>query len=978
MKLIEVQAHGFKSFADRVTLKFDGGIVAIVGPNGSGKSNINDAIRWVLGETSSKALRGDTMSDVIFAGSESQEPMERAEVILTFDNSDRAVNIPHDVFTISRVLNRGKGSNEYYINGELARMKDIKEIAMQSGISKSSLAIISQGTISDVAEATPERRREFFEEAAGTSMYKTRKKEALSKLQKTEESLNVIAAKVQELDKQLTPLKRQASKAEEYIEKSNQLKDVEISLLVHEIDQAQNKNSKIQNENGAGEEVLKQLSDEIKALENEATVVSKERTNVDSEVEKLRSEIEEISEQIVNLKLRDAGTKQQQEWILQGKINVSKEEEISTLKARIEELHARIISFKQLEKDYKEKSQTESSQALKFSENIYEVKNKRSVVYKQRSDVQARISNLKDMKDNGLNFARATKLILDHSHLFKGFKGTVAQLLEVPSQYATAVEVVLANALQNIVVTDDKTAVEAIEFLKKNKGGRTSFIPLASISERSIREDHIRVAKTHPGFVGVLADFINTKPEFDKLKRFLMGHIILANNIDEATKISQLLEKRYMIVTLEGDIIRIGGVITGGQAPQTNNVFQLDENIKKLEDLLPNIEEEITRFETEVQELELQYNKHTSAARELMIEAVKINENVLKDTKEFDELTVRYEALTKEKIQLNENINFVESIEILASQKSAKEALLETTKQHQNAVNARLNLIIDKKTKLDSKYRFESEQFNRVSIEKTRNEAIIQQAARRLSEQYSLTFEVAKEEYYNPEIDYSVSKKIVLQLQQEIKELGNVNLQATEQVKEVQERYDIHKKTEDELTEAVNKINQAIDEMDKMIIAKIKNTVNLVNNEFKYVFNKMFGGGMAEIRFTEPDNLLDSGLDIIAQPPGKSIKNLKLFSGGEKALIAISLLFSILKAKPLPLCILDEVEAALDEANVIRFAEFLHKLKADTQFIVITHRQGTMERVDRLYGATMQNRGITTFLSVALEKAKELVDEERK
>ncbi|MGX9395528.1 AAA family ATPase [Mycoplasma sp. 3341] len=978
MKLIEVQAHGFKSFADRVTLKFDGGIVAIVGPNGSGKSNINDAIRWVLGETSSKALRGDTMSDVIFAGSESQEPMERAEVILTFDNSDRAVNIPHDVFTISRVLNRGKGSNEYYINGELARMKDIKEIAMQSGISKSSLAIISQGTISDVAEATPERRREFFEEAAGTSMYKTRKKEALSKLQKTEESLNVIAAKVQELDKQLTPLKRQASKAEEYIEKSNQLKDVEISLLVHEIDQAQNKNSKIQNENGAGEEVLKQLSDEIKALENEATVVSKERTNVDSEVEKLRSEIEEISEQIVNLKLRDAGTKQQQEWILQGKINVSKEEEISTLKARIEELNARIISFKQLEKDYKEKSQTESSQALKFSENIYEVKNKRSVVYKQRSDVQARISNLKDMKDNGLNFARATKLILDHSHLFKGFKGTVAQLLEVPSQYATAVEVVLANALQNIVVTDDKTAVEAIEFLKKNKGGRTSFIPLASISERSIREDHIRVAKTHPGFVGVLADFINTKPEFDKLKRFLMGHIILANNIDEATKISQLLEKRYMIVTLEGDIIRIGGVITGGQAPQTNNVFQLDENIKKLEDLLPNIEEEITRFETEVQELELQYNKHTSAARELMIEAVKINENVLKDTKEFDELTVRYEALAKEKIQLNENINFVESIEILASQKSAKEALLETTKQHQNAVNARLNLIIDKKTKLDSKYRFESEQFNRVSIEKTRNEAIIQQAARRLSEQYSLTFEVAKEEYYNPEIDYSVSKKIVLQLQQEIKELGNVNLQAIEQVKEVQERYDIHKKTEDELTEAVNKINQAIDEMDKMIIAKIKNTVNLVNNEFKYVFNKMFGGGMAEIRFTEPDNLLDSGLDIIAQPPGKSIKNLKLFSGGEKALIAISLLFSILKAKPLPLCILDEVEAALDEANVIRFAEFLHKLKADTQFIVITHRQGTMERVDRLYGATMQNRGITTFLSVALEKAKELVDEERK
>ncbi|MBN0919539.1 AAA family ATPase [[Mycoplasma] gypis] len=975
MKLIEVQAHGFKSFADKVSLKFDGGIVAIVGPNGSGKSNINDAIRWVLGESSSKALRGDNMEDVIFAGSESQDEMDKAEVILTFDNTDRAVSIPYDVFTISRVLHRGKGSNEYYINGELARMRDIKEIAMQSGISKSSLAIISQGTISDVAEATPERRREFFEEAAGTSMYKSRKAEAVKKLQKAEESLAGISTVVAEVEKQLGPLQRQAAKAKTYLEKTAQLKEVEVSLLVHELTEAKEKISKMQLNVGSSEENLIKLDSDIKELSEKQKIFTDQRIALETEILKLKNEVEKINEEITDLKVREAQTKQQQQWILEGKIQVSHEQKISTIKQRLDELNNQISGFKQLEISFEKQADEESQMTANLNSEIYNLSVQRNQTKDELSKVSARLESFKDMRDNKIHMQKATKIIVENSHLFKGYKGTVAQLLQVPSEYSLATEIVLANTLQNIVVSEPQVAVNAIEFLKKNKGGRTSFIPLSSIQERYIREDHIRVAKTHPGFIGILGDLITTKKEFDVLRKFLLGHIILANNIDQANQLSQLLEKRYMIVTLEGDIIRSGGVITGGQAPQSNNTFGLDEKIRDLESIIPVLQEKITNFDNQLQNLMYKKDNHSSTARELMVEISKLRDKRTQSNQEFDELKIQYESLTNEKIKLEENVDFINSIESLSAQRSQKQAIINTKQDTLREINHNLSSVMEHKSSLDRDYKYYSQQFNSYSVEKTKNESIIEQATKRLSEQYSLLYETAKEEFYNPEIDYSTSKKVVQELQQEIRELGNVNVQAIEDLKEIQERYDTVKATETELSEAKATIEKAIDEMDKIIISRIKNTVNLVNAEFKYVFNKMFGGGMAEIRYTDPENLLESGLDIIAQPPGKSIKNLKLFSGGEKALIAISLLFSILKAKPLPLCILDEVEAALDEANVIRFAEFLHKLKQDTQFIVITHRQGTMERVDTLYGATMQNRGVTTFFAVELAKAKELIDE---
>ncbi|MBU4692093.1 AAA family ATPase [Mycoplasma zalophi] len=977
MKLIEVQAYGFKSFADKVNLKFNGEIVAIVGPNGSGKSNINDAIKWVLGESSSKALRGDSMEDVIFSGSETEKEMDKAEVILTFDNSDREVSIPHDKFTISRVLYRGKGSNEYYINGELARMKDIKEIAMQSGISKSSLAIISQGTISDVAEATPERRREFFEEAAGTNMYKVRKAEAQKKLEKTNEALVNITTLVEELDRQLKPLKRQAEKAQVFIDKNSQLKEVEVALLVHELNEANEIINNLQNEYGDVESVITNLNDNLQTVESQLDLVTQQRRELDKEISDFNLKINSLNEQISNLQVRSIQDKQQREWILSGKIQVSLSEKIESIKERLEELNAIIVSYKQFEIQANMKIQDLSEKNTEIHKQLFEVNKTLSSHYDNRSKLNARLEQFKDIRDNKLTLTKGTKTIVENSSLFKGYKGIVSDLLEVPKEYTLAVETVLASALQNIVVDVPETAVSAVEFLKNNKAGRATFIPLSSIKPRYIREEHLIVAQTQEGFVGVLSDLIQTKKEFDVLRQFLLGNILIANNIDEANKLSKLLEKKYMIVTFDGDIIRVGGIMTGGQSVQQSNTFELDKKIQELEDLIPQVTKKINELTKTRDDLQFQKEQLTTNNRELSVQLSAIKQKQHEAINEFDELKNQYETHTNKKITLEENIDFSQTIETYISERDTTLAILNSKSQKLKEINISIDALIDQKTELNANYRETMAIREKYLVQQTKANSVIEQANKRLSEQYSLLYENAKQLYYNPDIDYSSAKKIVQNLKVEIKELGNVNVDSIEELTQTQQRYDKISESQKELTEAKDIIEKAIDEMDKIIIDRITSTVELVNNEFKFVFNKMFGGGMAEIKYTDPNNLLETGLDIIAQPPGKSVKNLKLFSGGEKALIAISLLFSILKAKPLPLCILDEVEAALDEANVIRFAEFLHKLKQDTQFIVITHRQGTMERVDRLYGATMQNRGVTTFFSVELSKAKELIQDKK-
>lgn len=975
MKLIQVEAHGFKSFADKVTLKFDGGIVAIIGPNGSGKSNINDAIRWVLGETSSKVLRGDTMEDVIFSGSKTEKEMDRAEVILTFDNKDRSCDIPYDVFTISRVLTRGNGSNEYYINGELARQRDIKEIAMQSGISKSSLAIIGQGTISNIAESTPEKRREIFEDAAGTSMYKSKKIEAQRKLEKTQEALEQISILIQEQERQLKPLQRQAEKAKIYKTKAEQLKEVEVALLVHDFMDYSDKLEKLNAEGQDYNLIKEELETKIRVYNEASEQKSKFVLELENNIKKISERLSEISEEITTLEIRNAKEAKHREMLLSGELTISPKEKLAAMKEELNALNTNILGYKTFLETKKKESEQLSQSASIRSTKINDIKRELSFKKEELNKIKSKLDVIEEIKSKKTNLAKGTHNIVENSHLFRGYKALVSELIEVNEKYALAIETILSSAMQHIVVDKPETAVEAINFLKSNNGGRATFIPLTSIKPKFVPEQHIVVAQTQKGFLGIASELVSTEEQYNVLKKFLLGNVLVADNIENANKLSKLLETRYMVVTLDGDIIRVGGVLSGGQASQNVSTLAADEQVKKLQDLIPVINAKISQLSNELFELEKDQNKETSLLTNISLERAKIDNLYRTTLDKFDSLREQYRSASQEEYEAenNKKIDIVAAIQQLmlersdlSAKKSSQEDIYHNLKQElQNLTNQRFqvseelnNLIKDNANKI---------------AEKAKAETIIQNAKQRLSEQYGMLFEVAKQ-FYNPDIDFEVARKTVADLKLDIRELGHVNLDSINQLEELETRYKEVKSQEQEIISAKTTIEDAISEMDKIIIERMTQTVTLVNAEFKHVFAKMFGGGMAEIRYTDPENILETGIDVIAQPPGKSIKNLKLFSGGEKALIAISLLFSILKAKPLPLCILDEVEAALDEANVIRFAEYLHTLKKDTQFIVITHRQGTMERVNKLYGATMQKRGVTTFFAVNLSDAKKTIE----
>lgn len=914
------------------------------------------------------------MEDVIFAGSKTEKEMDRAEVTLTFDNRDHAVSVPHDFFTISRVLHRGKGENEYFINGEPARLRDVKEIAMESGISKSSLAIISQGTISDIAEATPERRREIFEEASGTSMYRYRKIEAKRKLDRTEEALSQISVLVLELEKQLKPLQRQAEKAKVYKEKMEQLKEVEVVLLVHDLMHYSDRLTILEDEardfSLAKEDLQTRLNSYLSALNQKTEIIN----SIESTIQDIQKKLDETNAEISNLEIRSAKEAKQREMVLSGAIKVSNEDKKETLKEVLSELNEKIIAYKKFLKDKADELKAFEDKTIKLSTDINELNRLYHIEVEKLNKVKSKIDVIKDVRDNRTSLAKGTKNIVENAHLFKGYKSLVSQLIEVEPKFAKAIETILANATQHIVVDTPETAVAAINFLKQNNGGRATFIPLSSIQPKLLPEQHIVVAQVQNGFLGVASELVNTAKEYDTLKKFLLGNTLVCDTIDNANKLSKLLEKRYMIVTLDGDVIRAGGVMSGGQATQSISIFGIEDQLKQLEDLLEPLETNIAVLKEQI--LKLEHEKQTQITLSTNFSLEKANyENKLSEAlSEFDDLSIKYQQLTNEELELESKVDFGKSIAALIVERSNLSANYKTQSEILKSSRDQFYDLTFKKNEADVALKELLEENGKKIAEKVRAESIIENAKRRLSEQYGLLFETAKQ-FYKPELDFDVARKLVDNLKQDIRELGHINLEAIEQYEVVQERYTQVKTQEDQIVAAKNTIEEAINEMDKIIVERITQTVELVNGEFKFVFAKMFGGGMAEIRYTDPDNLLDSGIDVIAQPPGKAIKNLKLFSGGEKALIAISLLFAILKAKPLPLCILDEVEAALDEANVIRFAEFLQNLKKETQFIVITHRQGTMERVDKLYGATMQKRGVTTFFGVNLAEAKSLISD---
>ncbi|WBP84140.1 AAA family ATPase [Mycoplasmopsis edwardii] len=981
MKLIKLEAHGFKSFADPVVLRFDGGVAGIVGPNGSGKSNINDAIRWVLGEQSSKELRGDNMEDVIFAGSKTVQPMNKAQVSLTFENKDRLCSIDSDYVVITRALERGKGINDYFINGEKARYKDIKTIAMETGIGKSSLAIISQGTVSDIAQSSDEDRRLIFEEAAGISKYRTRKLEAQRKLESAEQTLKIVDTKISEVEKRLEILKKQAEKAYKYKQISDDLKNVEIGYLAYNIEKNAAIHDKLSEELAGVKETEEAYRKDIDTINEQLQEKSESLKGINKLIQEISAGKNVLELRIKALEENIAQAKARRDVMLEGKGTLDEKSRLQAVISAVNSLEFELTTHKQSFDELYSKETSLSNEIEELEKKVNELNISVNKYKEEERTIKANLNLLKQTKQNKTNLFKGTKTILDNKASFRGFKGIVADLITAPNEYLPALETILKNAAQHIVVDHSDTAVKAINFLKANDGGRATFIPLSSINAKFVRDDYLLVTRNNPGFIGVASELVTVAEEYRVLSQFLLGNVIVVTDIKAANEIATIIEKKYMVVTLEGDIIRVGGVMVGGTQEASENILGIEQKIKENEELIPGLHAMIEKLNSQALEFtELIKTKtrelsQTSVQVRLLNQKIKELENDIEKHK--TDLHVNKSILDGK--QLDGDLENLTSAEAEIAKQKKDLALLDfnllTNIEQKEAVAADREVLSKRLADQSNLLNNLLSSFTKKSEDNIKAKSQLEVDKERLNTYYGLTLENAKENYQLT-MSPDAAAENVRELRIAISELGSVNLESIAEYEEVNERYQNDIQNRDEVIEAKNICLAAIDEMDKKIVTRLTNIVNDVNQEMHKVFSSMFGGGTAKVEFVDPKNILETGISIYAQPPGKTVKNLKLFSGGEKSLIAISLLFAILRARPLPLCILDEVEAALDEANVVRYAEYLQELKHQTQFLVITHRTGTMTRVDALFGATMQKRGVTNFFSVELEEAKKLIDQD--
>ncbi len=983
MYLKKIELHGFKSFADKVNIEFQPGITGIVGPNGCGKSNISDAVRWVLGEQSVKSLRGSNMADVIFAGSQDRKAQNLAEVTLVFDNSDGTLNYDYNEVEITRRLYRQGNEAEYLLNRQQCRLKDITDLLLDTGLGRDSLSIISQGNISNFADSRPEERRAIFEEAAGVSKYKKRKIEAIRKLERTTDNLNRIKDIVYELEKQIIPLKKQKEKAETFLKLQEQLTSIEVNVLVHEISELNTQLEALSLQLKNLNENHSSIDAEILLKESANDEIKKKMFALDNEINALQSQLLEAMSEVSRLETSKIEVDQKRKHALESENSNDIKEKLDNLKAilsdLIEEYNDRVERLKSTEETLENLTQKQKKLSLDIENKHQHINQLNQEITKNKN----RQEILVDLVENKSNYQSGVKAVMELSHDNPDIIGIFGDLLENDPQYDLAVSVALGSALQFIVTKDNLQARLAIKFLKDNKAGRATFLPLADMEPRSLREEHEILCPTLDGYLGVLSDFVSSSKKIDNIILNQLGNIILADNIDHASEISKATYARYKVVTLDGNIVNVGGSLTGGTVNrQQSTILQKREleNVKgklnQLEKTLAHEKNDLLKLENEAKELahDLLQKQMSYAKLEVVVQGKK--EELVVAKGEYESLShqsIEIDGFKNGKIdnqlvlQLNEAIKHRDE---LTEQIKSKRELRMTYVNENDQLETALKVLRKELKDIQN-------QINEKAILSTKQEGTLYNYLSRLSSEYSMTFEYASENYHD-EIDIEFSRSEVATLRNEMTALGHVNIDAIEEYKEVSSRYENMNNQRLDLIQAQDKMVQAIDEMDQIMIDKFSTTFEKINKEFNNVFRELFGGGRAQIKYTDPDNILETGIDIDVQPPGKAVSNITLFSGGEKALIAISCLFAILKVRPVPMCILDEVEAALDMANVERFAKFLREFSKQTQFIVVTHREGTMEECDLLYGATMQQKGVTKLVSVKLEDAIDLSNDHRK
>ena len=980
MYLKKIVAQGFKSFADKTTIELNNGIIGIVGPNGSGKSNVVDAVRWVLGEQSVKSLRGDgNMTDVIFSGSKSRNSSNVASVTLIFDNSDSYLSLPYTEVSIKRRVYKD-GTNEYYLNNEKCRLKDVVNILLDSGIAKESFNIISQGKIEEIIASKPNERRVVFEEAAGVLKYKRRKEESLRKLEKTHSNMQRVNDIIGELEIQVEPLKEQKEKAIEYGMLKDELSNIEIALVANDItninykyqdkkeivEKLNNELIELSNKNRGNDVTIEQNRVEITKLENKIKEKQNELLNVTAEVEKINGQKQIILErkkyQVDDIKLHNNILELKENLLkIDTEIN-SVNNEIKLFNEELGQCNSKLMEEENILKQIKEqKNNIQILLTNKLKENNYN---------------QNKIETLKQNIENNGTLPYSVRNILSNPKL-KGIHNVIGNLIDTNDKYKKAISVSLGSASSTIVADNENSIKEAINYLKNNNIGRATFFPLNIIKSRTI-DSETKLLIDGEKVISTADKLIKYDLKYKNIIENQFGNVIVCNNLDSANELSKKINHKYKIVTLDGELLHVGGAITGGNDSRQNNIisikYEYEQAIKNEEKL----ENEIKDFEVEINNIDEKIK--ISEEKIYLINKEKINiESKISDKKNKNsDLLLRKDSVNHEVKGTNNLLNNSldkEEEEILNSYYN--------TLNKKSDIENELNILSNKKEDLNDQvqqyehllkrensiYNQKSNELKEAEIEVNRMDVKLDNLLNLLNETYNMTYEKATS-LYKLELDSESARSKVGTLKKKLKDLGEVNLAAPSEYEKVSTRYEFLISQREDLVKAENTLLEIIKEMDSVMKNEFINTFNIINKNFTETFKELFKGGTAELKLTDESDLLETGIEIVASPPGKKLTSISLLSGGEKTFTAISLLFAILKSRPVPFCILDEVEAALDEVNVDSFGQYINGLKNKTQFILITHKKKTMEYVDLLYGITMQESGVSKLVSVKLEEIK--------
>lgn len=1177
LKSIEIQ--GFKSFANKILFEFHNGITGIVGPNGSGKSNVADAVRWVLGEQRIKQLRGASMQDVIFAGTETRKPQGFASVAITLDNSDHQLAIAYDEVTVSRRIYRS-GESEYRLNGSICRLKDIQELFYDTGIGKEGYSIIGQGQIDKILSGKPEERRELFDEAAGIVKFKRRKLIAQKKLEEEKQNLVRVNDILSELEKQVGPLKRQSETAREYLQRKEELKQYEVNLFLMESEEIRGQLKEIsgketivtgdleetrqasdqlkeqydvldtklkeletQIENGRTglneadmlrgklEGQINVLKEQIRTEQMNAEHIENRRQTIEQEIQEKRAQITEYETSHKEISDRAQESLKRQEEAEAAKnrmeaelllVDQTMEKEkadviqilneksalsvrgqryetmLEQVQVRRSEVCQKLLKSKSDESVQEEQIKEEQKKLDQINEELdqsllaqeegesealhmeQEVRNLRRMLSEKQQEYHknhTRLESLQNLAERYDGYGNSIRRVMEVRDRIRGIHGVVADLITTKKQYETAIETALGGSIQNIVTDSDQTAKQLIEYLKKNKYGRATFLPLTSMNPKS--GFHQEKALQEPGVLGLASDLVETGSMYQSLIRQLLGKVVVVDQIGHAIALAKKYQHSLRIVTLDGELLSPGGSMTGGAFKNSSNLLGRKREIEELEagcqEILQAVEKiqkdlvlQESLLESKREELEEIKNRKQKAY--LVQNTLQLNIRKLEDR--IREIADSSSDMVLENRQLEEQLR-----EIQASQKqlSAESEALETRnqqlhksietwgqkleqiKQEWEKRAGELSVIQLETANLQQQYQFIRENIRRVSEEirklseeqqglsqGTKNTQEIMDGKYREIENLKLEMETAgtkradleltlaeytrqreqvsgqqkglfeKREYLSGrageldrellrlqnqmekleeklenQINYMWSEyeltpvtaqalrkedwTVLSEIRQKItgqkaaiRALGNVNVNAIEDYKEVSDRYEFMKTQHDDLILAEETLKKIIEELDQGMRRQFEEKFQEIRHEFDKVFRELFGGGHGVLELLEGEDILEAGIQIISQPPGKKLQNMMQLSGGEKALTAIALLFAIQNLKPSPFCLLDEIEAALDDSNVDRFAGYLHKLTKNTQFIIITHRRGTMMAADRLYGITMQEKGVSALVSVNL------------